>query len=159
MEERQMIRRIFGFLAAGLLLPLIFLAGAARAETGVKFGDAAGSGSVDVGVQQKKISGSSEKFEEYRDVENGFLVNDASFRIENDKSRYFIDVKIKNPVQENEFYSLTGGKHGSFKYKIFFDSIPTISATASSCSTGQARTGSPSPTTCRTASRRWSRPG
>ena len=57
-----MIRRIFGFLAAGLLLPLIFFAGAARGETGVKIGDAAGSGSVDVGVQQKKVSGSSEKF-------------------------------------------------------------------------------------------------
>jgi len=119
-----MIRRSFGFLAAGLLLPLIFFAGAVRAETGVKIGDAAGSGSVDVGVQQKKVSGSSEKFEEYRDVKNGFLVNDASIRIENDKSRNFIDVKIKNPLQENEFYSLTGGKHGSYKYNIFFDSIP-----------------------------------
>lgn len=119
-----MIRRSFGFLAVGLLLPLIFFAGAVRAETGVKFGDAAGSGSVDVGVQQKKVSGSSEKFEEYRDVKNGFLVNDASFRIENDKSRYFIDVKIKNPAQENESYSLTGGKHGLYKYNLFFDSIP-----------------------------------
>ncbi len=119
-----MIRRSFGFLAAGLLLPLIFFAGAVRAETGVKIGDAAGSGSVDVGVQQKKVSGSSEKFEEYRDVKNGFLVNDASIRIENDKSRHFIDAKIKNPVQENELYSLTGGKHGSYKYNIFFDSIP-----------------------------------
>jgi MtrB/PioB family decaheme-associated outer membrane protein len=124
MEERQMIRRSFGFLAAGLLLPLIFFAGAVRAETGVQIGDAAGSGSVDVGVQQKKVSGSSEKFEEYRDVKNGFLVNDASIRLENDKSRFFIDVKIKNPVQENEFYSLTGGMHGLYKFNIFFDSIP-----------------------------------
>ncbi len=95
-----MIRKIIACMATALLLPLMLFAGAALAETGAGiFGGA--TGLLDVGVQQKKINGSVEKFEEYRDVENGFIVNDAAIRIDNDASRYFVDVKIKNPVQRN----------------------------------------------------------
>ncbi|MBI5418939.1 MAG: MtrB/PioB family decaheme-associated outer membrane protein [Deltaproteobacteria bacterium] len=119
-----MIHKRFGYTAAALLLPLIFFTGTVGAETDAKAAGGTASGLVDVGVQQKNVNGGSEKFEEYRDVKNGFLVNDAAIRFDQDATRYFIDVKIKNPVQENEFYSLTGGKHGSYKYNIFYDSIP-----------------------------------
>ena len=118
-----MNRRSIGHLAAAVLLPLLFIAGTVRAETSFKAGDLTGTGLVGAGIQQKSVNGSNEKFEEYGDVRNGFLVNDAAFRIERDGG-YFLDVKIKNPVQENEFYSVTGGKHGRFRYNVFFDSIP-----------------------------------
>lgn len=118
-----MIRNRFFPIAAALLLPLIFLAAEVRAETGATSTADVAGGFVDVGIQQKNASGSGEKFEEYRDVKNGFLVNGAAVRLERDTG-YFFDVKIKNPVQENEFYSLSGGKHGRFKYNVFFDSIP-----------------------------------
>ncbi|MBI5342472.1 MAG: MtrB/PioB family decaheme-associated outer membrane protein [Deltaproteobacteria bacterium] len=117
-----MIRGKIACAAAALLLSLALFAGTAQAEAGAGIGGAAGL--LDIGVQQKKVNGSSEKFEEYRDVRNGFLVNDASIRLEQDASRYFLEVKIKNPAQENEYYSLTGGKHGIYKYNLFYDSIP-----------------------------------
>lgn len=118
-----MIRNRFFPIAAALLLPLIFFAAEVRAETGAKGPADVASGFVDVGIQQKDVGGSGEKFQEYRDVKNGFLVNDAAVRLERDTG-YFFDIKVKNPVQENEFYSLSGGKHGRFKYNVFFDSIP-----------------------------------
>jgi MtrB/PioB family decaheme-associated outer membrane protein len=118
-----MIHKSFVTLVA-FLLPLMVFAGVATAETTARGGDIAATGLLNVGVQQTNVRGSSEKFEEYRDVKDGFLVNAAAVRVEQDSSRYFIDVKIKNPLQENEFYSVTGGKHGRFKYNFFFDSIP-----------------------------------
>jgi MtrB/PioB family decaheme-associated outer membrane protein len=102
----------------------MMFAGAVRAETNVEGGDGFAGGLVNVGIQQKNVNGSSEKFEEYRDVKNGFLVNDAAVRLEQDSTHFFLDVMIKNPVQENEFYSVTGGKHGRYKYNLFYDSIP-----------------------------------
>ncbi|MBI5576065.1 MAG: MtrB/PioB family outer membrane beta-barrel protein [Deltaproteobacteria bacterium] len=118
-----MIRGKIACAAAALLLSLALYAGTAQAQQ--QFGAWIGetSGQVDAAVQQKNVRGSDEKFEEYRDVKNGFLFNDAAFKMERDAG-YFLDVKIKNPAQENEYYSVTGGKHGKFKYNIYFDTIP-----------------------------------
>lgn len=57
-------------------------------------------------------------------MQNGFLVNDLGFRVDRDVSGYYVDVRITNPVQEKERYLVTGGKHGSYRFNLTFDSIP-----------------------------------
>lgn len=94
-----------------------------RAEMDVLDGTATMSGFIDVGVQQKDVRGSDEKFEEYRDVRNGFLLNDFILKIDSKTTPYYLDIKIKNPLQDNEFYRVKGGRHGKLKLDIQYDKI------------------------------------
>lgn len=111
-------------IAMAMLLTIYMTGSSALADTEIMGGKAIVSGEINAGVQQTKIDGTKEKFEEYRDVQQGFLLHDIRFKIDSVDSPYYLDIKVKNPVQENEFYNLKGGMHGKYNYNIFYDSIP-----------------------------------
>lgn len=108
-----------------LLIVFVFVtSGSALADTEVKEGKIIINGEINAGVQQTKVDGSQEKFEEYREVQNGFTVHDFRLKVDALDSPYYLDLKIKNPVEDDEFYSLKGGMHGKYNYQFFYDSIP-----------------------------------
>jgi MtrB/PioB family decaheme-associated outer membrane protein len=109
--------------ALATLLSFMATIGAAQADMDILGGKAAVSGEVNAGVQQKIVDGADEKFEEYRDVQNGFLLNDLRLKVDGNDTPYYLDVKIKNPVQDNEFYGVKGGIHGKFGVGLFYDSL------------------------------------
>ncbi|ABQ27781.1 MtrB/PioB family decaheme-associated outer membrane protein [Geotalea uraniireducens] len=120
----MMKRKSYKHMTLAMLLSFFATVGAAQADTDIMEGKATISGGINAGVQQKIIDGSREKFEEYRDVQNGFLINDFRLKGDGNTTPYFLDVKIKNPVQDNEFYQLNGGVHGKYNFGLFYDSIP-----------------------------------
>lgn len=96
----------------------------ALAETDFMGGKAVITGGADVAVQQRDVDGSVEKFNEYRNVRNGFIFNEIRLGVIGNESPYYLDLKIKNPLQDNEFYRLNLGKHGGYNLKFLFDRIP-----------------------------------
>jgi MtrB/PioB family decaheme-associated outer membrane protein len=107
-----------------MLVTFFATAGAVRADMDVLGKTATISGEINAGVQQKIVDGAGDKFEEYRDVQNGFLLNDFMLRADGNTVPFYLDIKIKNPVQDNEYYNLNGGIHGKFGVGLFYDSIP-----------------------------------
>lgn len=107
-----------------MLLTICSLAGAAKADDDTLSGKPIVSGEVNAGILQKSVDGSTAKFNEYRDVSNGFLLNDFLFKVEGVTTPYFLDVKIKNPQQDNEFYQFNGGIHGKFDVGFTRDYTP-----------------------------------
>lgn len=114
----------FSHSALVMLLTMCSTAGLAQADTEILGGKAVINGEINAGVQQKISDGSDEKFNEYRDVQNGFLVNDFRLKVDGATTPYFLDVKIKNPVQDNEFYQVNGGVHGKYSFGFTQDNTP-----------------------------------
>ena len=118
----MMRRKSFNHIALALLLIICAAAGAAQAETEIAGGKAVLSGEVNAGVQQKVITGAEEKFEEYRDVDQGVQLNDLGLRV--DGVDNYLDLRVKDAVQDDEFYRLNAGMHGRYNVGLFYDSIP-----------------------------------
>ena len=79
------------------------------------------SGDVTVTGQHLNINGEKAKFNEYRDIRDGFT-GDAEFQYEKDK--YYIDLKGTDVGRKTQNYELSGGKWGSFKYDFSYDQLP-----------------------------------
>ena len=106
--------------AALAMVTTAMTCGTALAETGkVDI-----SGEVNAGLQQVIVDGSSDKLQEYRDLEEGLLLRDFRFRANGVDSPYFLDIKVKNLVQDDEFYGVKGGVHGKYKFGLFYDKTP-----------------------------------
>uniref|UniRef100_C6DYX8 TonB-dependent receptor n=1 Tax=Geobacter sp. (strain M21) TaxID=443144 RepID=C6DYX8_GEOSM len=114
-----MKRKSFRYAAVSMLATAI-ACGTALAETG----KVTISGEVNAGVQQTKIDGASEKFQEYRDLQEGVRLNDFRLKVDGVDTPYYLDMKVKNLVQEDEFYSVKGGVHGKYNFGLFYDAIP-----------------------------------
>lgn len=121
--KKRIYRCNFLMLLMFLLLSLVIV-NSGRAEMDILDGKAAASSSIDAGVRQKDVDGSDEKFEEYRDVNNGFLLNEFSFSLEGKTAPYYLDIKIKNPLLDNEHYMLEVGRHGKYKLDFYHDKTP-----------------------------------
>jgi MtrB/PioB family decaheme-associated outer membrane protein len=114
----------FRYTTLAVLVTFFATTGTATADVDVMGGKATIGGEVNAGVQQKIVDGAGDKFEEYRDVQNGVLLNDLRLKVDGNTTPYYLDIKIKNPVQDNEFYNINGGIHGKFGINLFYDSIP-----------------------------------
>src|SRR3970040_2164304 len=102
-----MMKRIsFPDIILAMLLSICVTGGTALADREIKEGKVIISGEINAGVQQTKIDGAQQKLEEYRDLQNGFLVQDFRLKVDGVESPYYLDLTVKNPVQENEFYRL-----------------------------------------------------
>lgn len=110
--------------AAAVALAILVSAGLACAETPIAAGQGVVSGGVTVGVQQSYVDGSEEKFEEYREVEEGVQLEDLRLKVDGVDIPYYLDLKVKDAVQEDESYALRIGRHGKFNFGLFYDSIP-----------------------------------
>ncbi|HKZ17419.1 MAG TPA: MtrB/PioB family outer membrane beta-barrel protein [Geobacteraceae bacterium] len=103
--------------------------GTVHADMDIMGGKATLSGESNVAVQQKYVNGSEQKFEEYRDVQNGVVLQDLRLRIDGNTIPYYLDLKVMHPALSDEFYRLQGGQYGKFGIELFYDSIPHNYAT------------------------------
>jgi hypothetical protein len=79
-------------------------------------------GTVDAGVQGVNVhSNNNAKFEEYRDVDDGFI---GMFQLDVLKDSYFLQMDATNPGRDDQAVNLKGGQYGNFKYKFYYDEMP-----------------------------------
>ena len=94
------------------------------------------SGSVDAGIRTTTIDGDREKFMEYRDIDSGFFLEDFNLKYDRPGSSTYFDLSIKNLDREDEFFGIKGGRYGSYRYRLFYDSIPHTYGTGKSLFSG-----------------------
>ncbi|MBI5241684.1 MAG: MtrB/PioB family outer membrane beta-barrel protein, partial [Elusimicrobia bacterium] len=118
-RKHQMIR-------AALFLSLAFWAANASAQTKIDFagGGAMVSGDIDLGGQKTSVSGSKEKFQEYRDLRDGFLLNELRLNLESESKPYYFDFLIKDATRGDESYKAKGGAYGKWDIGVSFDRTP-----------------------------------
>lgn len=109
---------------AAALLTMWASASLAQVETEALGSKAIVSGEVDAAIRQSNLSGARDKAEEYRDLRSGFIVNDLRLKVDGVTSPYFLDIAVKNPLQDNEYYRINGGVHGNYSFGFVRDSIP-----------------------------------
>ena len=110
--------RIHRMIHLGLSLSLAFLAASAAAEMRVASSD------LNIGGQKKSVAGSEERFQEYRDLRDGFLINDILLRLEGETSPYFMNFKARNAARADESYKVRGGAYGKWDIAASYDRTP-----------------------------------
>ena len=104
-----MIKRNF-ILCAGLSLTLAAIAGAQ-------------TGSLDLkGGFNAVTTGSEEKFQEYRQMSDGFLFYDLRY-MEDLSSPYFLNLKLKGGAGANDSYNVQGGEYGKWDLGVSYDRL------------------------------------
>jgi MtrB/PioB family decaheme-associated outer membrane protein len=84
--------------------------------------DAEIHGLVEAGIQGVDVdSSNSAKFQEYRDVDDGFI---GMFKLDVLKDDYFLKVNAENPGLDDQAFDLGGGQYGKFKYDFYYDEMP-----------------------------------
>ena len=114
--------RTHRIIRVGLSLSLAFMAVASPAAA--EDTKALISGDFDIGGRASSVSGSKDKFSEYRDVRNGFMVNDMRLRLENEPKFYYMDLKIQNATRDDASYGVRSGVYGKWNFAASFDRTP-----------------------------------
>ncbi len=112
-----------GLVAASLCLAAPGPAMAASAGTEVL--DWNVSGSVEAGGIYSFGERSSSKFDQYRDMDNGF-VGGLSLQGEKKDSPYFFDLRVKNPARDDQAYGGALGRYGLFRLDLLWDRTPHV---------------------------------
>lgn len=108
MKSDSMTRR-------GLAAALAFLLPGAQAARAVE-------ASAEAVGRQTSVAGSSEKFNEYRDVREGLFLDDL--RLGASGETYFLEFEAREGGRDSEGYSLEGGRPGKFKASASYDRTP-----------------------------------
>ena len=110
------MKKFWTIAALSLLLPAAALA---QDEAPVAF-----SGSVTAGVQQVTVDNNSAKFDEYRDLQNGFNLYDLSFfGIDTAKGNY-VELSGKNLVRDDQDLRFGLGSAGTWRLSVENNKIP-----------------------------------
>lgn len=112
-----MKRHQLRILTAALLAVLVPAAQAAP------FAGFVAGGGFDVGGQKVMTTGAESKFNEYRDVKDGFLVNQFDVKAYKEDNPYFFEFRGVNATRRDEGYRIEAGKVGRFKAVATFDRI------------------------------------
>jgi len=67
----------------------------------------------------------SSRFNEYRDMDNGFI-GDLSLRGEKKDSPYYFDLRTKNPARDDQLYEGEFGRYGLFRLDLGWDRTPHV---------------------------------
>ena len=81
------------------------------------------SGDVEAGGMYSFGERSSAKFDEYRDMGNGF-VGELNLKGEKKDAPYFFDLSVKNPARDDQMYEGAFGQYGMFKLDLGWDRTP-----------------------------------
>lgn len=112
-----------GLVAASLCL---VASGPARvASAGTEVLDWNVSGSIEAGGIYSFGERGSSKFNEYRDMDNGF-VGDLTLRGEKKDSPYYFDLRAKNPARDDQLYGGEFGRYGLFRLDLGWDRTPHV---------------------------------
>ncbi|MBI5548331.1 MAG: MtrB/PioB family outer membrane beta-barrel protein [Deltaproteobacteria bacterium] len=110
------------YLTAAAVLPTLVAAGAARAVDlgGGVFLEEELAG----GAQLKDVSGSEEKFEEYRDVPKGFVLDLLRLTLERPQSADYLDLEAIHVLRDDASYRIQAGRHGKLRIGFGYDLTP-----------------------------------
>ncbi|MBI4842619.1 MAG: MtrB/PioB family outer membrane beta-barrel protein, partial [candidate division NC10 bacterium] len=114
---------LFGLVAASLCLAAPGLTVAASGGTEVL--DWKVEGSVEAGGMYSFGERGSSKFNEYRDMDNGF-VGELTLRGEKKDSPYHFDLRAKNPARDDQGYEGEFGRFGMFRLDLGWDRTPHV---------------------------------
>ncbi len=78
-------------------------------------------GEVSVTAEHLRITGEKAKYNEYRDIRDGFY---GAADLQYESGNYYIDFKANDVGRKTQSYDLSGGKWGSFKYYLSYDQLP-----------------------------------
>ncbi|OKY74333.1 MAG: hypothetical protein BM485_13800 [Desulfobulbaceae bacterium DB1] len=111
-QERKTMKKIYFPVAVmlGLLVPMA--AGAEEAQLG---------GEIELTPQLVDINGSTAKFQEYRDRDDGIYGN---LRLWQESENFFFRLDAENISYDDQSYRLKGGSHGKYKFNLYHDEIP-----------------------------------
>jgi len=115
-------RRWAGIALSGLVMASLCLiaAGPVRAAEDVLGWDV--NGSVEAGGIYSFGERGSSKFEDYRDMDNGF-VGDLTLRGEKKDQPYFFELDGKNPARDDQLYDGAFGEYGTFRLDLGWDRV------------------------------------
>jgi MtrB/PioB family decaheme-associated outer membrane protein len=83
------------------------------------------SGSIDAGGIYSSGERRSSKFNEYRDMDNGF-VGELSLKGEKKDQPYYFDLQLKNPGRDDQGYEGVFGRYGLFRVDLGWDRTPHV---------------------------------
>ena len=112
-----------GCVAASLCL--IASGGALAAGAGVEGLGWVVGGSIDVGGMYSFGENQSAKYNEYRDMDNGFL-GELSLRGEMKDAPYYFDFEMKNPTRTDQWYEGAFGRFGMFRLEMGYNETPHV---------------------------------
>jgi len=102
--------------ALALLAPAAVLAqGDGRIQT---------SGGFTAGVQQDEVSNNSSKFNEYRDIRDGFYLYDLNFEALDTETGLYLDFNGKNLIRDDQTIDFGLGKFGFWKLDVNRNETP-----------------------------------
>ena len=112
------------------------------------------NGSVEAGGMYEFGENKSSKFNDYRDMESGF-VGELSLRGEKKESPYFFDLWVKNPARDDGAYSGEFGRYGMFRLELGWDRVRHVLSNTATTMFQENRQGNKAdftvPSTLRTA--------
>ena len=79
------------------------------------------SGEISVTAQHLNMQGEKAKFNEYRDIRDGFY---GDLNLQYESGNYYLDFRASEAGRKTQSYELTGGKWGSFRYDFKYDQLP-----------------------------------
>lgn len=77
---------------------------------------------LEFGGRAMSVTGSREKFHEYRDV--SFFFNELELGVQPSGSPYFLDVDVRNATRGDQSYRVSGGSYGTFRAAASFERLP-----------------------------------
>ncbi|MBI5624668.1 MAG: MtrB/PioB family decaheme-associated outer membrane protein [Elusimicrobia bacterium] len=102
----------------------VALATGAQAANDVMDGKLTVAVDAQVGVQARQTDDSVEKFNEYRDVQTGFFLDDFRFSADGTDSPYYVGFRARHALRADETYKLGFGRHGQYGVRFSYDSLP-----------------------------------
>jgi len=81
-------------------------------------------GELAAGAQFKDVDGSSEKFQEYRDVRRGFILDDLRLTLEGKEGADYLQLEAKNALRDDASYSIEAGRYGKLRVHFEEDLTP-----------------------------------
>lgn len=115
-----MTRNRFWQVAAAALIAIASTSTSAAVEVpGATFNHQFG-----LGLRLTDVSGSDEKFQEYRSLEDGLDLDNLKLQLQSTDSPQFVRIDVQNASQDDESYSLTVGRYGLYRFNVSFDSTP-----------------------------------
>ena len=79
------------------------------------------SGEISVTAQHLNLEGEKAKFNEYRDIRDGFY---GDLNLQYESGNYYLDFRASEAGRKTQSYELAGGKWGSFRYDFKYDQLP-----------------------------------
>jgi MtrB/PioB family decaheme-associated outer membrane protein len=78
------------------------------------------------GARLKDVSGSREKFQEYGEVNEGFVLESLQARYQRQASGDFLDLVIRDANQNDESYRVALGRRGRYRLSFSYDVTPHL---------------------------------